>query len=188
MAYTNAWDETQPLGTAAANTLDDIIRQLKLDVRQRMESIVENWSADPVKLKGTTGKVLILAHEALMANGNYHSMQIFADYVTLNDTGHIPIPVRVGWRIKKVEVICNRGAAASLDCSMVVHVFNVSPTGGGTFGPVNNSLNGNQLVVVYNDAAGFYVDSQSAVTVKIAPPSAASWNFVGIRVTYDETL
>lgn len=36
MAFTNAWDETAPLGTALRNTLDTIIQQVKLDVRERL--------------------------------------------------------------------------------------------------------------------------------------------------------
>lgn len=36
MAYTNTWDETAPLGSALVSTVDDIIRQLKLDLRERL--------------------------------------------------------------------------------------------------------------------------------------------------------
>jgi len=36
MPATNAWDETQPLGTALASSIDDVIRQLKLDIRERL--------------------------------------------------------------------------------------------------------------------------------------------------------
>jgi len=36
MAATNPWDETKPLGTEAANTLDTIIQTLKLDLRERL--------------------------------------------------------------------------------------------------------------------------------------------------------
>lgn len=38
MPWTNAWDETQPLGSAFASTIDDIVRQLKLDLRERLNS------------------------------------------------------------------------------------------------------------------------------------------------------
>ena len=36
MAATRAWDETQPPGSAFANTLDTIIQNLKIDVRERL--------------------------------------------------------------------------------------------------------------------------------------------------------
>lgn len=36
MAFTRTWDETAPLGTAAANTLETIIQQFKTDIRERV--------------------------------------------------------------------------------------------------------------------------------------------------------
>ena len=33
----NPWDESEPLGTTAANQIDDIVRALKKDIRERME-------------------------------------------------------------------------------------------------------------------------------------------------------
>lgn len=40
MAFTRTWDETAPLGTAAANTLETIIQQLKTDVKERIPPAV----------------------------------------------------------------------------------------------------------------------------------------------------
>ena len=40
MAYDNVWNEVQPAGANPANTADDNIRQLKLDFRQRINSII----------------------------------------------------------------------------------------------------------------------------------------------------
>lgn len=40
MPYTNEWDETSPAGSAAANTLDTIIQELKRDLRERLEGSV----------------------------------------------------------------------------------------------------------------------------------------------------
>lgn len=36
MAFTRTWDETSPLGTAAANTLETIVQNVKTDVRERV--------------------------------------------------------------------------------------------------------------------------------------------------------
>lgn len=52
MAYTNTWSETAPLGTADANTIDDLFRALKVDVRERINSLlgvaIATALADPV--------------------------------------------------------------------------------------------------------------------------------------------
>lgn len=46
MAATNVWDETAPPGTAQASTLDTIIQQLKLDIRERMSQGGHYWNVD----------------------------------------------------------------------------------------------------------------------------------------------
>jgi len=35
--FTRDWDESSPLGSAAASTLDDIIKNLKVDIAERLE-------------------------------------------------------------------------------------------------------------------------------------------------------
>lgn len=55
MAYTNAWNESLPSGTAPGSRalVDDYLRQMKLDIRERMNEIVVDWTADPVVVKPT---------------------------------------------------------------------------------------------------------------------------------------
>lgn len=48
MAFTNVWSNIIPAGSDPANTADDEIRQLRLDIDERMDSIVGDWSADPI--------------------------------------------------------------------------------------------------------------------------------------------
>ncbi len=48
MAFTNPWSNIIPAGSDPANTADDEIRQLRLDVDERMDTIVGDWSADPL--------------------------------------------------------------------------------------------------------------------------------------------
>ncbi len=54
MAYTNIWNDTLPTGSEAANTLDDIIRGLKVDVEERFEDIfaMPNFTDDPLRPYG----------------------------------------------------------------------------------------------------------------------------------------
>lgn len=52
MAYTRTWDETQPLGSALASTIDDIFRTVKVDLRERLAGIfgmsAGQFAADPI--------------------------------------------------------------------------------------------------------------------------------------------
>ena len=62
MAYTNEWDEAKPDGTEQANTLDNIIQNLKKAVRERMNELLHadsQWEEDseqPKKIKWSSIK------------------------------------------------------------------------------------------------------------------------------------
>lgn len=46
MPYTNTWDESSPDGSENANTIDTEFQQLKLDIRERMNDLVDDWAND----------------------------------------------------------------------------------------------------------------------------------------------
>ena len=48
MAHTNAWSNIVPAGSDNLNTADDQIRRLRLDIQERGDEIVDDWTADPV--------------------------------------------------------------------------------------------------------------------------------------------
>jgi hypothetical protein len=50
MAYSNAWSDVIPAGSELASHIDDQIRQLRLDLHERMNSLVVDWTTDPVVL------------------------------------------------------------------------------------------------------------------------------------------
>ena len=53
MTYSNSWSNIIPTGSAAPSTVDNQIRQLRLDIQERMDDIVEDWTSDPVVTKST---------------------------------------------------------------------------------------------------------------------------------------
>jgi len=46
MAFTNAWDESDPPGGQDANTADTEIQQVKVDVRERIATVLPGWADD----------------------------------------------------------------------------------------------------------------------------------------------
>lgn len=61
MPYTNPWSDVIPAGSAQASTIDDQIRQLRLDVRERMDTILKTggkWNDDPIALPDFSGTVV----------------------------------------------------------------------------------------------------------------------------------
>jgi len=51
MAFTNVWSNVIPAGSDALSTADNQIRQLRLDIQERMDGgLVADWTADPLVL------------------------------------------------------------------------------------------------------------------------------------------
>lgn len=60
MPYTRAWDETAPLGSLSAKQIDNQFRDLKTDIRERLDTILGagKWATDPIAT--LTGKKLLI--------------------------------------------------------------------------------------------------------------------------------
>lgn len=89
MPYIRTWNsayEATPAGSDMRSTVDDRIRELKVDIRERMESLVTAWSSgtDPVVLKPEnggpqTGKVLMLHPSSFQATRGAGSVSVDED-------------------------------------------------------------------------------------------------------------
>ncbi len=104
MAHTNAWSNVVPAGSDPLNTADDQIRRLRLDIQERMDEVVDDWTADPVVPKTTIlvahvyeGAALsILTGVALTVNwfaetidtGSFHDNDTNRSRLTITDAGY----------------------------------------------------------------------------------------------------
>jgi hypothetical protein len=70
MAYTNAWDEAAPAGSADADTLDTIIQAKMKDMRERLEDAFPDWSDDAVDPKKVVVNSGTLANRPAVADSN----------------------------------------------------------------------------------------------------------------------
>lgn len=193
MAYTNAWNETQPLGSAAANTIDDIIRQLKVDIRERMNTVLNSdglWDADPIKLKGQTGRVLMLSGASFVptstASFTSSTFDLANDGSISTDAPVICcIPIRSEWRITGVDLIVNRNASPSLTCSLVTRSFSTTSTPS-TIATQSVVSAGKVLVALYSGST--IIGISDTLNIKVSPPSGPLVNFLvyGARITYSE--
>ena len=80
MTYTRTWTTTAPADTSAANQLGLDIRQLRQDIQDRMNSIVVDWTADPVVPQailggGANNKVIYMGSQAFNYNSPLNSDQ-----------------------------------------------------------------------------------------------------------------
>lgn len=64
MAYTRIWDNTKPPGTQQAAKIDDEIRELRVDISERLSTIT-NWTADPITLlAGAAGSMRCIRYKS----------------------------------------------------------------------------------------------------------------------------
>jgi len=69
MAYTRAWSVITPAGSDPLNTADDEIRNLRVDVNDRMDDLVDDWTVDPIVIKNSLSRVkAVLTSNLLIAN------------------------------------------------------------------------------------------------------------------------
>ena len=84
MAYTNSWNESAPAGSDAANTIDDLMRQSKLDLRERINSLIGVATsislADPVV--ASSSSLAPLRSQLTTAQSDIDAVE--ASIVTLN--------------------------------------------------------------------------------------------------------
>lgn len=74
MAYTKAWNESAPLGTADAGTLDTIIQDVKVSLRERLEQVIPNFgtdATDPKILLEGSARILVDTTSNMPANPDF---------------------------------------------------------------------------------------------------------------------
>lgn len=86
MSYTNTWTDNRPLGSGLVSQGDDEFRTLRLDIHERMNSIVKDWTDDPIALKddlsgAKDGKLMIVPFSAFIGD--------FADAIDYSSEGRI---------------------------------------------------------------------------------------------------
>jgi len=110
MAYTRVWVNNTPPGAQAANTADDEIRNLRVDVEERMGTLVTGWltggATDPIVVKpeilgNVTGKKLTLHWSEFVKQWDLSSTNAgaFDDKFVqgpVNTVYVCPIPIPVG--------------------------------------------------------------------------------------------
>ena len=181
------WLETQPLGTADSGTIDDIIRALKVQIRERMNDIVVDWTADPVVLKTTsiskTGlKEFVAPFGLSILSGSLgvDSEEKFVQITGGVNNGYIDIPARTGTKITKIEALIDPNGNTVLWTTRKTS-FTATPasttigTGSATGGPLV------AIVLLFTGA-----ETVGDVYFTAFFDGNGTWNFYGLRITYDE--
>lgn len=163
MAYTRAWDETAPLGSAAASSIDTIFQQLKTDLRERLNEVVVDFTADPVVPKEGKGRVYYGTAADRAALTGMVEGQVWYE----SDTRVIWVYTGAAWIIAAGPAGCrgynNAGgftnilAAATYNFIMDTELWDLG--GYGNFG-----TNNQRLTVPTGGAGKYLVQAQAVIT------------------------
>lgn len=113
MPYTRSWDETEPDGSEAASNIDNLMRDEKVDLRERFETtLVDDMTADPiVALPAISGAG---AHKLYLSAFTFVSTQNDLDSTSSyqEDTGsggifRASVPLTAGCVITRIRWLVN---------------------------------------------------------------------------------
>lgn len=152
MAYTNSWTTVAPAGSAAANTADDEIRKLRLDLEERMNDLVNDWTVDPVVLKSEGPSGVRWRHwsEGVLDRGT-EDYANFTARVLISDSAaasarvwYAPMPLTVGTTLTNVVARVDRVNSSAVITLQVVKISNNAdpPVETALMGTVTSSTTG----------------------------------------------
>jgi hypothetical protein len=119
MAKTYPWSTIIPAGTEQASTADDHIRRLRLEIEERMNDIVEDWSADPVVLQTSEvfiGTRIVIHSCAFTVEPDTEGTVAYGD-TNLEITTNVqpmraPVPLRAGLAIQRMRALVTHGGGS----------------------------------------------------------------------------
>lgn len=192
MPHSTSWDETAPLGSAAASTIDDIIRELKVSIRERADDFVSDWANDdPVTLKpevlNRTARQVIWGPFSVPFNNNnvaYVGTGAGEGAIAIGVAAKIDLPFEKNWKITKIEILGKQVGGSN--CTVELHktTFDAS---------VNDSVEASTsitsaTVVVTELFNGTETINGTAYYWLYLDASAGDFYLYGVRVTYDEVF
>jgi hypothetical protein len=136
MPYSNAWTNNHPLGSAAPSGIDDAARRLRLDIQERMDSIVDDWTADPVVLTvsgigGQTGVEVFFSHNLIEVEDDTNSWTRTDLYLeTDNNTGdryYMPLMLPVNAELQQIDILIDKHNSPQVDITLQYVEFDVTP-------------------------------------------------------------
>jgi len=197
MAWSNAWDETAPSGSALRSTLDDIIRGLKGDIRQRMNTILDPstpWegTTDPLLLLPSATPVtrtVLLSCHGLQPSQDDDDISYANQFVESDNAGNndmrMSLPFATGMTINSVEILFDLFTDTQATVSLVKHTFATTVTSTVVASEVITATGLDTIVIFLGSEV---VTGGQYYTLMIEGNDAGRWHAYCVRFTYTETL
>lgn len=153
MAHTNSWSDTIPLGSTQAKEIDNHIRQARLDIRERMNDFVVDWTADPVVPKGIYGGA-VTGKERYFHPTEFKGDEIMDDesglYVEDRTSGasqlYAPVQLQAGSTISSLSFIINVNGGGAITGRLSYNVYSTTPSTVVVATVTSNTTTGIQLI------------------------------------------
>lgn len=183
--YTNAWSEIVPAGTDPANTIDDHLRRLRLDFRERLNEIFEDWTDDPVVLKDVyaglkVANTIIIPFPDFQVDDNWNLDNEGSG--GSNIAAWAPIRLIPGVTITKVEMLMQRGSS-NVTWRIRRRHFVDGPVASDIISTVVHSTAG--MVISDTGVIAHTVGSNDILYIVVENPGIPGWSILAARVTYD---
>jgi hypothetical protein len=192
MAYSNTWSTTRPLGSAQANTADDEIRALRLDLQERFNDFVfEDMSVDPLVIKqssfgGKDDKKIVIPYTSFIIEpSESNAFEYNTGFVTVNANVQpvkASLLMAIGTTIKRLEWLVSTDDSALLSLRLRSGSFEAPSSV--TDDATSSKTSSGQEIVDSGDI-GVQVDGQRYFWLEADKQSdTAAFSIWGVRVTY----
>ncbi len=198
MTYTNAWTNTVPLGSELAANIDDFMRRDRLDIFERMNDLVVDWTADPVVLKPSvianiTGTKILIPHCAFLSDlhAKENDLDDLAVYGFVGSPKlYAPVIVPNGVLITQLEYNIDLDAASSVSAKFFFNDFTNPPVNTSTSVLTLTTSTGTLQTLDSGVLAGgsrITTDTDKMYFIEISATGTAghSYKVFGARITYE---
>lgn len=192
MPYTDTWTDNRPPGSEAARNIDDEIRLLRAQIHERMDTLVEDWTADPIvpKAPGSGADTTRIIPFASFLN-DLHSRENDIDYdgFLFGFVGSVYIAplgpfIPAGKTVTKIEWLVDRNTASDISLAIRHRAFS-------TVGAANTdnviSHSGAGPQIVSSGAISIVLDTDSYFYLAVVGNGAGgnSFKIFAARITFE---
>ena len=197
MPYTNAWNTTDPAGSAAANTIDTEIQKLRLQMQERVfaqlfePAVPGVYTDDPLPLKDViigkkVGKTITFGSFSATLVETDDDVNWSDDFFLSDDgpnhTVRLNCPLPVGVTVTKVEFLVDKFSSGTVTCTLMKGSFAATPASPSVAATAIVSIAG--AAIVDSGVVAVTVDANDYCFAKLVG-SSGRFKFYGVRITYD---
>lgn len=203
MAYTNAWSHTIPSGSDQAKTIDNHIRQVRLDLEERLLTFFEDLDADPLVPLGSAsgeGKVFIPAFHFVGGSETFNHRADYEDiygsymkmYTGTNPDQYVhslPSVIRVGKQIKLLEIMGDKNDAPGFGVTLYSRPWAVGGALSNATILADAATTSASLTIAQSEDLTVDIEEDTLYWLAIMPfvgVDNRSANIVGVAITYGD--